>query len=290
VGSTTRTRLDYHLRHTAPGAGQARLSCACAAARVLPAPRRAGRCGRSGWSRARRRPLGAAVGGPPLHGHGVRATDLMSVCSTTTARPPPRPAVTHAGAVEPRAAGAQRRRRVLDPRRSCAPLLRARRSAARRREHARRWPPPRRPCGRDVVADRPDSGRTGCGAGRRRRSPTQGRPHGARRDDQRRRLTIITGGLRDLLEARGETIAPDRVVRTMVPGVRAPAGERGDYNNRVSACSRGCVAIDDPSAGWRSSASRWTGSSRPSRRSPATRSPSCRGSRRRCCSRSAAGS
>jgi diacylglycerol O-acyltransferase len=48
-------------------------------------------------------------------------------------------------------------------------------------------------------------------------------------------LTLITNGYRELLEARGETIAPDSVVRTMVPvSVRAP-GERGEYNNRVSA-------------------------------------------------------
>jgi WS/DGAT/MGAT family acyltransferase len=60
-------------------------------------------------------------------------------------------------------------------------------------------------------------------------------------------LTIITNGLRDLLEARGETIAPDRTVRTMVPvSVRRP-GERGVYNNRVSAVFvRLPVAIDDP--------------------------------------------
>jgi diacylglycerol O-acyltransferase / wax synthase len=47
-------------------------------------------------------------------------------------------------------------------------------------------------------------------------------------------LAIVSGGLRDLLEARGESVA-DRTVRTLVPvSVRRP-GERGDYNNRVSA-------------------------------------------------------
>ena len=61
-------------------------------------------------------------------------------------------------------------------------------------------------------------------------------------------LTIITNGFRDLLEARGEPIAADRVVRTMVPvSVRRP-GEQGVYNNRVSAVfARLPVAIDDPS-------------------------------------------
>jgi WS/DGAT/MGAT family acyltransferase len=60
-------------------------------------------------------------------------------------------------------------------------------------------------------------------------------------------LTIITNGLRELLEARAETVAPGRVVRTMVPvSVRRP-GERGVYNNRVSAVfARLPVAIDDP--------------------------------------------
>jgi diacylglycerol O-acyltransferase len=47
-------------------------------------------------------------------------------------------------------------------------------------------------------------------------------------------LTIVSGGLRDLLEARGERVT-DRTIRTLVPvSVRRP-GERGDYNNRVSA-------------------------------------------------------
>jgi WS/DGAT/MGAT family acyltransferase len=47
-------------------------------------------------------------------------------------------------------------------------------------------------------------------------------------------LTIVAGGLRDLLEARGEDV-DGRVIRAMVPvSVRRP-GERGVYNNRVSA-------------------------------------------------------
>ena len=60
-------------------------------------------------------------------------------------------------------------------------------------------------------------------------------------------LTLITNGYRALLEHRGEQITTDRVVRTMVPvSVRAP-GERGEYNNRVSAVfARLPVGIDDP--------------------------------------------
>jgi diacylglycerol O-acyltransferase / wax synthase len=60
-------------------------------------------------------------------------------------------------------------------------------------------------------------------------------------------LTLITNGYRALLEHRGEPITTDRVVRTMVPvSVRAP-GERGEYNNRVSAVfARLPVGIEDP--------------------------------------------
>jgi diacylglycerol O-acyltransferase / wax synthase len=47
-------------------------------------------------------------------------------------------------------------------------------------------------------------------------------------------LTIVSGGLRDLLESRGEPVS-DRTIRALVPvSVRQP-GERGVYNNRVSA-------------------------------------------------------
>jgi diacylglycerol O-acyltransferase / wax synthase len=47
-------------------------------------------------------------------------------------------------------------------------------------------------------------------------------------------LTVVAGGLRDLLESRGERV-DDRTIRALVPvSVRRP-GERGVYNNRVSA-------------------------------------------------------
>jgi diacylglycerol O-acyltransferase / wax synthase len=60
-------------------------------------------------------------------------------------------------------------------------------------------------------------------------------------------LTLITNGYRKLLEERGEVIYADGVVRTMVPvSVRAP-GERGEYNNRVSAVfAKLPVGIEDP--------------------------------------------
>ncbi len=62
-------------------------------------------------------------------------------------------------------------------------------------------------------------------------------------------LTIITGGFRDLLDSRGEPPAPDDVVRTMVPVSVRRRGERGVYNNRVSAVFAGLpVGLDNPRA------------------------------------------
>jgi WS/DGAT/MGAT family acyltransferase len=60
-------------------------------------------------------------------------------------------------------------------------------------------------------------------------------------------LTLITNGFRRLLDSRGESVAEDRVVRTMVPvSVRRP-GEKGVYNNRVSAVFAGLpVGLADP--------------------------------------------
>ena len=61
-------------------------------------------------------------------------------------------------------------------------------------------------------------------------------------------LTIVSGGLRELLKARGEDVE-DRAVRALVPvSVRRP-GERGVYNNRVSAMFAELpVGIVDPLA------------------------------------------
>jgi diacylglycerol O-acyltransferase len=58
-------------------------------------------------------------------------------------------------------------------------------------------------------------------------------------------LACITGGFRDLLMSRGESV--DRVVRTLVPVSVRAAGEQGVYNNRVSAIFAELpVAIEDP--------------------------------------------
>jgi diacylglycerol O-acyltransferase len=60
-------------------------------------------------------------------------------------------------------------------------------------------------------------------------------------------LTLITNGFRDLLESRGEDVPEDRVVRTMVPVSVRRKGERGVYNNRVSAVFAGLpVGLTDP--------------------------------------------
>ncbi len=60
-------------------------------------------------------------------------------------------------------------------------------------------------------------------------------------------LTLITNGFRALLESRGEDIAGDRVVRTMVPVSVRRRGEKGVYNNRVSAVFAGLpVGLGDP--------------------------------------------
>ncbi len=60
-------------------------------------------------------------------------------------------------------------------------------------------------------------------------------------------LTLITNGFRELLDARSEDVPEDRVVRTMVPVSVRRKGERGVYNNRVSAVFASLpVGLDDP--------------------------------------------
>jgi diacylglycerol O-acyltransferase len=60
-------------------------------------------------------------------------------------------------------------------------------------------------------------------------------------------LTLITNGFRELLESRGEALEEDRVIRTMVPVSVRRRGERGVYNNRVSAVFAGLpVGLADP--------------------------------------------
>ncbi len=62
-------------------------------------------------------------------------------------------------------------------------------------------------------------------------------------------LTVITNGFRELLESRGERIAEGQLVRTMVPVSVRHRGEKGVYNNRVSAVFAGLpVGLQDPAA------------------------------------------
>ena len=60
-------------------------------------------------------------------------------------------------------------------------------------------------------------------------------------------LTLITNGFRELLQSRGEAVAEDLVIRTMVPVSVRRRGEQGVYNNRVSAVFAGLpVGLPDP--------------------------------------------
>ena len=61
-------------------------------------------------------------------------------------------------------------------------------------------------------------------------------------------LTVVAGGLRDLLEARGEPVE-NRTIRALVPVSVRQAGEKGVYNNRVSAMFAELpVGLSDPGA------------------------------------------
>jgi diacylglycerol O-acyltransferase len=59
-------------------------------------------------------------------------------------------------------------------------------------------------------------------------------------------LTTVSGGLRELLQARGEDV-DGRTIRALVPVSVRPPGERGVYNNRVSAMFAELpVGVPDP--------------------------------------------
>ena len=60
-------------------------------------------------------------------------------------------------------------------------------------------------------------------------------------------LTLITNGFRELLDERGEHVPEDRVVCTMVPVSVRTKGEKGVYDNRVSAVFASLpVGLTDP--------------------------------------------
>ena len=254
-GSTTPTSsLDYHLRHTAVPAPGDEDQLRAMAARVFSQHLDRARPLWELWmvEGLRERPLGAAVQGPPLHGRRRRRDrpDVRDVRRRaprrrrrTSWRPRPEPS-----RVELVARSATRR--ALDPAAQVRAALRAPCGRAARRRRAPRGPSPRprRRCAR------PTSSLTGPIGPHRvwswAKAPladvkaVRSALGGTVNDVV---LTIVTRGFRDLLEARGEALPTERVVRTMVPvSVRRP-GERGVYNNRVSAVfARLPVGIDDP--------------------------------------------
>jgi diacylglycerol O-acyltransferase / wax synthase len=60
-------------------------------------------------------------------------------------------------------------------------------------------------------------------------------------------LAIITNGFRELLRSRGEELEDGREIRTMVPVSVRRSGEKGVYNNRVSAVFAGLpVGLTEP--------------------------------------------
>ncbi len=108
-------------------------------------------------------------------------------------------------------------------------------------------------------------------------------------------LAAITGGFRDLLLARGESV--DRVVRTLVPVSVRPrdasgvAVGDGVQENRVSAMFADLpIELTDPVERLEAVSRRWTGSRTRSRPWPARRSRRSRASRPRCSSRWVVGS
>ena len=205
-----------------------------------------------------RGPLGAAVEGPSLHGRRrVRHRPDVGHARrrhATAARPdgvwPPAPEPSGAELVVRTLARPHARARPS----SCAalrggdagPAPVARASARDRARAAVGWPASLRPVAR-LLAERPDRPAPRVELGRTCASATS-RPCAPRSAARSTTScsTVLTRGFRDLLEARGERV-DDRVVRTLVPvSVRRP-GERGVYNNRVSAMFAELpVGIDDP--------------------------------------------
>ena len=98
-------------------------------------------------------------------------------------------------------------------------------------------------------------------------------------------LTVLTRGFRDLLLLAREE-STDRVVRTLVPvSVRTP-GERGTYNNRVSAMIAELpVGIDDPAERLAAIRAQMDGLKESKQAVAGEVLTSLSGSRRRCCSR-----
>ena len=245
--------VAYHLRHTAvPAAGLGRAAADDGRAGVLPAPRSGpAAVGDLDGRGPRARALGAAVKGPPLHGRRRRRhrPDVGDVRRRRRA-PPPRPLASapEPSSVELFVRGASHR--VLSPAGQASAAIRApvatscaARSSSMRAVAAAA--PALRPSASSLTGPIGPH-RVWSWATTRLADVKEVRAGlGGTVNDVV--LTIVTNGFRELLAERGEKISHGRTVRTMVPvSVRLP-GERGVYNNRVSAVfARLPVGIDDP--------------------------------------------
>ena len=180
---------------------------------------------------------------------GVAATDLMSVMFSDTVDP----AARREFAPGPEPSGAEILARtvarlanpggVLGVIRRALAAPRPRRCAWGRTLRGRSPPPLQHAPGRLLLADRRDRPAPPLELGHARLSDvkTIRAELGGTVNDVV--LAAITNGFRELLLGRGEELADDRLVRTMVPVSVRGRGEHGVYNNRVSA-----VFASSPSA------------------------------------------
>ena len=184
-GLTIRTSISsYHVRRTAlPGTGRRcrtlRAHGAPHVATARPSSSALGDVGRRG---PRRRPMGAHLQGPPLHGRRHLGRRSRSPCSSTSSETPTSPSSNHGRRRRPPSGLAV----VLDawggprvrPRRRGAAVAVGRQTlgehVARRARHRRRTRRLRTPSGRDAaaLASRARSGRTASGPTHRLRSTT----------------------------------------------------------------------------------------------------------------------
>ena len=284
--------LDYHLRHTAIPRRAARSSCARWPRACSPSTSTAtSRCGSCGWSRAS--PDGRWALLSKVHHcmvDGVAATDLMSVMfSDTTERAAARRWVRAAArALRDRGARCARSPTTRAPSGQHADAAARRRARRARRSRARRRPRARRSRPARACAPSPSSSLTGPIGPHRRWSWADGAAQPTSRPSAPSSAAPSTtscsrsspNGFRELLRLarRGARRRTPSCAR-WCPCRCAARGERGVYNNRVSAVFAGLpVGLDRPArAPGARSAPRWTGSRSPSRPSRATCSRSLSG-------------
>jgi diacylglycerol O-acyltransferase len=170
---------------------------------------------------------------------GVSATDMLTVMLDSEPTPAPPQAVGWTPRREPRGAELLVRA-IADDLLSPYQLVQSLLSAQRRVEHAREALRGMLRLG-GVLAPTPGTSLNGRVGPHRRWSIA--RAIGGTVNDVV--LSSIAGGFRELLISRGES--PERVVRSLVPVSVRPRGERGVYNNKVSAIFAELpVSIEDP--------------------------------------------